>query len=603
MIHLLRPEWLLLIPVGLILIYFAWRIRHRHTPWHGVVDTDLLPHILVGGRARRQRYPWIILAVGYVLVSMALAGPALKYAGGGVYERIHARVLVLDLSPSMNTPDVAPSRLERARFKIRDLLDRPGDTQYGLVVFSGDAFVVSPITSDRDTLLNLLGSVSTTIMPVIGNRGDRGIELALQLLAGSGVPDGEILLITDGPGEVLGSARQAAGLGVRLAVLGVGTVAGAPIPSPQGGFVKDEAGNIVIEGVNVTGLGKLAKTGNGLFAMLTVDESDLEHIAVSDSLLPGTIARKREETVTQWRDMGAWLLLPVVFLALAAFRRGWILLFVLAVGTPAEQVLAFSWQDLWARNDQQAARLFASGDFPAADAREDPQWSAASAYRGGDFTTAAEKWKQNETTSDLYNLGNAYARGGQLPEALAAYNRALEIEPELADAQHNRDLVERLLREQQKQQQQQEEGEQQSGEDRQQQSGDAGENSTAGSESNETDEQPPDEGGPRNQNGEQPHDDGSGQNAPESEPIDEGEEPAEAGQSDQQGQMDESQTAQADQGKGDEAGQAADHALEDLEDRESQQALEQWLRRIPDDPEGLLRRKFLYQYRQRRSSE
>src|SRR5690606_16099049 len=195
MITFIRPEWLLLAP---LVVLVPLVMRARRTPWRALVDPDLLGHLLVERGGRREAWPWLLLAAAYLVAVTALAGPALPLPESEAITRIKARVIVLDLSPSMDAADVAPSRVARARFKIRDLLERSDDAHHGLVAFAGDAFVVSPVTEDSATLVNLLDALSTRVMPVAGDRFARAMTLALDLLARSQNAGAEILLVTDG---------------------------------------------------------------------------------------------------------------------------------------------------------------------------------------------------------------------------------------------------------------------------------------------------------------------------------------------------------------------------------------------------------------------
>ena len=196
--HFLRPLWLAALPVGVWFCWYVWRRMQQGGSWRTACDPSLLPHLMVGADRARRRWPLAAMMAAVALTSLALAGPAWRHVEQPVYRSLDARVIVLDLSTSMNAPDLPPSRLTRARFKVVEILRRSRDRQTGLVAFAGDAFFVSPLTQDANTLINLLPSLRTSVMPVQGSRPDRGLEIAGELLAQGGAVRGDVVLVTDG---------------------------------------------------------------------------------------------------------------------------------------------------------------------------------------------------------------------------------------------------------------------------------------------------------------------------------------------------------------------------------------------------------------------
>jgi Ca-activated chloride channel family protein len=576
--HFLRPEWLWGIPV---VIACALLLARRHLGpgnWQNVVDDALAPHVLSTTASRRADLRWWLLGLVGTLAILALAGPAWERVEQPVFRSDQALVVAVDLSRSMDAQDLSPSRLTRARLKILDILERRGSGQTALVVYSANAFTVTPLTTDNDTIAALVNSLSTDIMPSRGSYPIAAIRKGRQLLEQAGIGIGEILLITDGGSSPAAEryARDLRDSGFTLSVLGVGTKEGAPIPRVSGGFVTDQSGNIAVPKLEERGLQSLATAGGGRFAVLSTDDRDLDYL-LSGATSGGRQAGDDNLATDHWREEGPWLVLLLLPLAALAFRRGYVLGVALFIVMPfGNEAEAFTWEDLWQTPDQQAQSLLEEGAAAeAAELFEDDEWRAVARYRAEDYASSAAEFAEREDTRSLYNLGNAMARQGEFESAIDAYEQVLELDPDHEDAAFNRDLLEQI---QEQQEQQQQEGDQQESSEQQ------GEGEQSDSDS-QSQEQSADSDS---------RSDGESQEGDASQREQEGtEEDLEALQEELQRAAEEA--AQQEQ-------QVAQQQLtpEELEalrrEQEQQQAMEQWLRRIPNDPGGLLRRKFRYQY-------
>ena len=324
--HFLRPYWLLaLLPLGFML----WRLRRPSGDggaWRQVCDPHLLPHLLVHQAGRDSRLLLWLLGLGWLLAVLALAGPTWSQRPQAVLRNLEAQVIVLDLSRSMAAADLKPSRMIRARFKVADILQQRDEGLTGLVVFAGDAFTVSPLTHDTNTIAALLPELTPGLMPTQGSRADLGLRKAAELLQQAGLNQGEILLVADGDNgqATLKTTQTLRKQGFRVSVLAVGTPQGAPIPEVGGGFLKDAAGNIVVPKLNSTALQTLARAGGGRFSPISADATDLDILlADRDNLRVETEQLERQTTV--WQEQGPWLVLLLVPLMALAFRRGWLL--------------------------------------------------------------------------------------------------------------------------------------------------------------------------------------------------------------------------------------------------------------------------------------
>lgn len=581
--HFLRPQWFLaLFPLALLLWLLFFR-KQGSRGWEAVCDEQLLPHILIRKPGRARRASLALTALAGLLAVAALAGPAWEKLPQPVFTAGDALVIALDLTRSMDAGDVSPSRLERARFKIRDLMEKRSEGQTALLVYAGEAFVVTPLTDDVETIKSQLNALEPGILPALGNRPDKAVHLSMNLLRQAGMRQGHLLLLTDeaeveAAEESVGSLRDA---GYRLSVLGVGTSHGVPVPLPDGGFLKGRNGEIVIPVLDEKPLRQLAALGGGRYVRLTKDDSD---VALLTDYFSGPsygdeqLATELEADV--WREQGPWLVLCLLPLAALLFRRG-VLALLLATGPVA--VDAFDWDSLWLRNDQQGRRAMEAQNYEqAAELFEAPAWKSSAQYRAGNYQGALEALEGLNDVESHYNRGNSLARLGRYPEALAAYDRALTEAPEHADAQFNKELVERELERQQAQQQQQR------GQQDQKQ------------EENKDGQQPQEDGGQaaaseRQAEPGQELQSEQGQEAPR--------QPEQGQETERQSEEQPAQQQEAQQSPSRQKAEQDDRQLarnESLTPDEEQQAVEQWLRRIPDDPSGLLRRKFLYQYQQRR---
>ena len=631
--HFLRVEWLWLLPLWGLVLWFLPKIQSSQIDWAQWIAPPLQRLFVVSSQISQYRKKQ--LQVGFALIwilgTLALAGPAWERLPQPLLVRDQARVILLDLSYSMLATDLQPNRLERARYKIEDLLNRFQEGQTAIVLYAGDAHTLVPLTEDVETIRTLLPSLHPSLMPVRGSRPDLAFENVIEMLNQVDIQNSHLVWITDGIDDqqvkplqnLLSSQRH------KLTVLAVGTPSGAPIVLEKGNYLKDTNNNIVIPQLDLAPLRAVAEALGGQVLPVQYDDSDLERLVASEEKDQGFQEQEEELTTDRWREEGPWLFVLLLPLVAMIFRRGW--LFVLVLTSWPSLSEAWEWRDLFINDNQRAYELLEEGQAAeAAQTFEDSTWQGIASYKAQEYEAALQHWSNEESPITSYNRGNALARNGKLPEALQAYDRAIAAKPDWEDAQFNRDLVAKLLDSQQKQPQedrssggnpnQSEEGEEDSQEQPNQAapSGNSTEenqlpenNDAADGDSAQNNQQsaeqapkPDDSQGsenstvqPSEQNSDQKNTgSASGKETTDSENLEK------TGQ--KESQKDPVTPQEGNESEEEEQSDQAAAYLNGNEKGEQEQMLQQWLRKVPDDPGQLLRNKMrLESLRRRQASE
>ena len=569
-LHFLRPQWLYAL-LALPLIAWWWRARRsQRSAWRGVVDPHLLPHLLEAKADVRARGALWLGLLGIALAVGALAGPSWQRSAQPLWQSRTPLVIALDLSSATLAGDLPPSRLLQARAKIATLLRQRAGGQVGLVAFADDAYTVAPLTDDADNVALFLDALAPDVMPVDGSHPGRAVDWSAKLLHQAGFDRGDILLLSDHADDPARRAAAAARRdGYRVSVLGLGSTAGAAY--------RDAEGRIAETHLDAPSLRALAAAGGGGYATLAADDGDLASLGVLDPQQAGATAAHGEKTAT-WLDQGYWLLPPLLLLALFAFRRGGALAaIVLCMCLPWQPARASDSGGWWLRPDQrQHARLE----------------RGVEAYRRNDFPAAEKSWSGLPGADAAYNRGNALAKAGDYDAAIAAYDEALRQQPGMADAIANKRAVEAAKKRKppsgrkqgnQNQKQKGDQGEPQSGQDQGRQDSPSQSESQA---SQDHGTQPP-------QAAQSPKTNGNEQQGKPDKPAD-----TAAQRAADAAQRERMQRALR-QGKQGQPQAPAVRRSETPAQRERRLANEAWLRRVPDDPGGLLRAKFRLEYERR----
>ncbi len=574
-LQFLRPAWLFaLLAIPVVLAWWYWRQR-RHGIWQEVVDPHLLPHLIEVERGRRgQDNLWLGL-LAWALLACALAGPSWRSVPQPLHTGEAPLVVALELSTATLANDLPPSRLLQARAKLAHLLRERTGGEVGLLVYADDAFTVAPLTDDAGNVALFLDALAPGIMPVDGSRPDRAIDAAARLLQQAQAARGDILLLaSDAAPSTAAAAARARDSGYRVSVIGMGTATGAAYRRADGAIART-----ALDGAS---LRAVAAAGGGTYSDWARGGTDLAAVGAL-SARPGGDEAPAGGTVLVPSDGGFWLLPLVMLLALLAFRRGSAFAVVLVC-------LALPMAPLRAQHAQDTP---AGSAFRRADqAAHQRSVEAEAAYRRGEYAAAAHAWQRVPGADAAYNRGNALARAGRYEDALSAYDEALRLRPGMADAIANRAAVAAAMARtpppgpadgsRGKAEGTPDSGRPEPGE------GEPGADGADGAESaSEGSPPPPDKASP-----------------PDAPARNTGAAPAQDA-----GRQQEADAAQRDRMQraleGDAPGDTGDRESgrpvpgDSAAEREKRQANEAWLRRVPDDPGGLLRAKFLLEHERR----
>ena len=460
------PYWLAL---SLLLLPAAWGLQAWARARRARV-AEALGKIATLARVSEpaRRYEGLRLAA-LALLLLALAGP--QFGVELVETRTDARqaVIAVDVSLSMMTPDVRPTRLERAKSSLSLLIEQLRGERIGVVAFAGEAQTICPLTQDADAAKQLLGALEVGAIPTPGTSVGGALRASVAMLGR--YPGGKaVILLTDGEdhkSDPLGAAREAAAAGVRVYTVGIGTPDGEPIPGENGTYHKDSKGVTVVSRLDENTLVQIAKETGGAYYRTTPGSDEIADIAHRVRELD--TAKGLTGSTSLWRDRFAWpasaaFLLLLLELALGAFggrterffKRGKAGALVAAavvalLGAPARAATTEGllregnhqygkerYEDALAHYGEAALKTpldprpaFNSGDalYRLGKPADSAEFFSTVAARG-DLTPAMR-------AGALYNLGDARFKAGELPAAAAAFRAALALSPSDADARHN----------------------------------------------------------------------------------------------------------------------------------------------------------------------
>ncbi|MDD9173943.1 VWA domain-containing protein [Aliivibrio finisterrensis] len=444
--HFIRPWWLLaLLPLAL-LVYLRWK-QDSKNEWQDVLPEHLRSALTINDMGWKKQLPLKLLSVSMFIAIIVCAGPTWEREPSPFGEDKAALLIVLDNSPSMLQKDLAPSRLERSKQKIRDLLNERKGGKTGLVVFSGSAHLAMPLTKDNSVFAPFLAAINPDIMPVEGKSAESALALIEPQLGDNSA--GTVLLISDGvnPKTIQAYEEYFQNSSHQLLVLAAGN--------------KDKVSD---NPMDLSSLQTLARKSNGSVVEVTVDDRDIQS-------LNNKIQRHMQlnnESAMPWKDMGYYLLFLVALLMLSWFRKGWLVKWCLVVcvvfptlySTPtyAENVslkakteepvstvtlwqkITDGWMNLWMTADQQGQWYFEQSDYlKAAKQYQDPLKKGTAYYYAGEYQLAHSAFLQVKSNLGLFNAANALARQREYVAARDIFQGLLadDIDSELREKTEN----------------------------------------------------------------------------------------------------------------------------------------------------------------------
>ena len=632
----LRPWWFLaLLPAGWLL-WQVWQRKVQDSGWKAWIDPAFQPYLLSTQSSSQASLPIGFLGLGIVWLAaiIALSGPSWKQQPITAQATQTGSVILLDLSLSMYADDLQPNRLTRVQFKLTDLLRQHPEMRVGMVGYSASAHVITPISDDNSTLLNLLPHLNPLIMPSYGANAVAGFDKAVELFEGANITQRHLIWVTDDvePSEITPIQQRLSQQNIQLSVLAVGTPQGGAIMIPDFGLLKDQDDRLVQAQVPVQRLAQLARDSGGQFSRMQLDDSDLS------SLLPpfaGASEREQqdEKHLFQALDYGVYLLWLLVPLAAFAARRGWLMslasltsltLIVLLPSALLPQTawaqaelqqqaqqeqadkpeIRFSdrWREMFLTGNQRGYQAWQQKDYLAAEREfSDPSWRGSSLYRQGRYEEAVNAFTRDGSAQGHYNRGNALARSNQLEDARKAYQTALELQPDFPQAQHNLEVIEELLALQQQAEGQ--EGQQHNDSAAPQPSEQSSDQSSEQSQGDDQANNQPNDQTP--QSGDQGQQGDTAQQGLDDQAIEEqskddqaSESESALGQSQQDAERENDEEGQSGLLNQPTQSEIDEIAEQDAQAREREQARQTWLNQIKDEPGVFLRRKFDYQYQQ-----
>ncbi len=415
--HFIRVYYLLfLIPMA----FLWWRIRPKPTR-QSAQAVGIAPHLAaalqLGAEETRRIHPIDVAMIIATLVTLAAAGPTWSRAPNPLIADTAPLVIALKVTESMETTDLAPSRLDRAKFKIADLITERAGARTALIAYAGTPHRVAPLTEDANILRPLLEGLTPAVMPKQGDAAADALALAQSILDESENP-GAVLFVLDDldPSQVPALSTSAHDLFFLT---------------------------MLPDGDRIAQLGNVQAASTVAF---TDDDRDISRL--QRQIQSAYTAALADEDRLDWQDKGWILAWPAALLSLLWFRKGWVIRWALLASfvLPASGARAEGWRDWFLTPDQQGQIAMNQTRFgDAAELFEDPYHKGYAYLKDGQYEQASEIFAGLNTAEAAFAEGMARIRNREYRPAIVAFETALERRPDWPEAQHNLEVSKAIL--------------------------------------------------------------------------------------------------------------------------------------------------------------
>ncbi|MGB0806522.1 MAG: VWA domain-containing protein [Salibacteraceae bacterium] len=434
--HFLRPELLwILVPLIVVFLLGLFSFKNEEK-WKKVIAPHLREYVIEKGSNTIRLWMHLLLFILLGLACVGLAGPTWKEieVPGKILET--PVVIALDLSQSMMAEDIQPNRLERAKFKIKDLIKANPRARMALVGFSGTAHSIVPLCSDYHIIDSHLDGLTPKIMPYSGTDFSRMTTLVDTIVSVSSAPS-NLLLFTD---EITESLFEQLKMYVqkerkKVVLIPMNTSLGSTIPKQWSkGVFKDKKGEPITSRLDQQILQKITSLDNVKVSNLTLDNSDMVSLAkeISENV---KFQEKDGLKENEWEDQGRLLVVPLALFLVLWFRKGFVIYSVIGVLFLSSCSDNLKFKDLFYSKDYQGQQEFDKQHYlKAAHLYEDEMRKGVAYYKAGDYEKAIQSFSKDSTAQGAYNLGLSYYKNGDLAAAQMAFGLAVELDPSMDKA-------------------------------------------------------------------------------------------------------------------------------------------------------------------------
>ncbi|BDD03075.1 vWA domain-containing protein [Aureibacter tunicatorum] len=446
--HFLRETVLwLLIPLLVIYVLSVWGVRDS-VKWSRVIPAHLKPYLVKKGSENLKLGLLTLSFLAMTIGILGLAGPTWDKVQVPGQKVESPMVIALDLSQSMLCDDVQPTRLDRAKFKIRDLIKQDPKARIALMVFAGSSHTVVPLTKDYKIIESYLEGLSPSIMPLRGSDIASALNMTDTIVGSIEAPSTLVFLTDDFTDESFEMFQNySTKFNGEVVIMPMSTPTGAEVPAFNGRGALRVDGKVVYSSLDQEIVKKLESKEGITISPLTLDDSDMEIIA--DNVRSELVFQsEKNEEKDQWIDRGYWLMIPLVVIVLMLFRKGVVLyslsILMLCAGCSYDRPTKFN--DLWASKDYQGQVLQDHEKYElAAERYQNPLRKGIAYYKSGDYANAIKAFSEDTTAMGQYNLGLAYYKSGNLEGAEISFQKALELDPAMSIAVENSEVVSQLM--------------------------------------------------------------------------------------------------------------------------------------------------------------